>query len=138
MIPVVTAMSASGVPPVLQTLDIRSALPLQFRPSAPNLNIRSDLRDLLGSLLYIICKILHFSYTIWYNFFTAQGRFQTVSPLRYATVVESAMEAESRVTWLITGSANPSSPAWSALSKKRNAEAIIFHSGSKAKEVANN
>ena len=37
---------------------------------------------------------------------------------------------------LITGSANPSAPAWLAAHGKRNAEAIVLHRGDKAKELA--
>lgn len=37
---------------------------------------------------------------------------------------------------LITGSANPSAPAWLATPDKRNAEAIVLHRGDKAEELA--
>lgn len=37
---------------------------------------------------------------------------------------------------LITGSANPSAPAWLAAPDKRNAEAIVLHRGDKAEELA--
>jgi hypothetical protein len=37
IIPVLQLMLATGIPPTLQTLDIRDAMPLQVRPSAPTL-----------------------------------------------------------------------------------------------------
>ena len=46
------------------------------------------------------------------------------------------LESESKNNWLITGSANPSNPAWTASPGKRNAEAVILHSGTKAFSAA--
>lgn len=46
------------------------------------------------------------------------------------------IESASKSNWLVTGSANPSSPAWTASPGKRNAEAVIIHSGPKALSTA--
>jgi len=46
------------------------------------------------------------------------------------------IESASKNNWLIIGSANPSSPAWTASPGKRNTEAVILHSGPKALSTA--
>ena len=46
------------------------------------------------------------------------------------------IEAISGKSWLITGSANPSKPAWIAPPESRNAEAVIVHRGEIATETA--
>ena len=46
------------------------------------------------------------------------------------------IEAISGKSWLITGSANPSKPAWIAPPESRNAEAVIVHRGEIATEIA--
>jgi len=45
------------------------------------------------------------------------------------------IEGISSKKWLITGSANPSRPAWNAPMQHRNAEAVIMHSGRLAGEI---
>jgi hypothetical protein len=46
------------------------------------------------------------------------------------------IEGVSGEKWLLTGSANPSQPAWDAPEKTRNAEAVILHSGKAAGDIA--
>lgn len=46
------------------------------------------------------------------------------------------VEFKSGLGCLITGSANPSRPAWTAKKDKRNAEAVLLHTGKKASAIA--
>jgi hypothetical protein len=46
------------------------------------------------------------------------------------------IETESKNVQLVTGSANPSSPAWLESSKTQNVEAIVVHSGEIARQIA--
>lgn len=46
------------------------------------------------------------------------------------------VQGEDDQSVLVTGSANPSSPAWNEIPKKRNAEAVIVHLGNAALEMS--
>jgi hypothetical protein len=46
------------------------------------------------------------------------------------------IESDSGQSWFVTGSANPSSPAWTAPASSRNAEAVIVQQGEAAKDSA--
>jgi hypothetical protein len=46
------------------------------------------------------------------------------------------IEGSSAEKWLLTGSANPSQPAWDAAPGERNAEAVLLHSGKAAEATA--
>jgi hypothetical protein len=71
---------------------------------------------------------------------TSEIRFVNASVLGYNDSYLHAkiiyLETESKNYQLVTGSANPSSPAWLAGSNRKNIEAVVLHSGEIARQIA--